>query len=780
MRRAFPGSPPPAAVSILAFLVILLPAWLGFRHAQPPEPLPASSPADIFSSDRAMAHIRRIAERPHPTGSGEITAVRGYITGVLQGLGLQPEIQTATALRAPAGRGHLAVGATVHNIVGRLKGRSDKHPVLMLTHYDSVPTGPGAGDAASAVAALLETARALKAGPALRNDLIFLVTDGEELGLLGARAFHDEHPWGKTAAVVLNFEARGTCGPSLMFETGKGNAAVIRAFLKAAPNPVTSSVMYDFYQRLPNDTDFSIFRREGFPGLNFAFTGCWEHYHTQEDRISNVDPRSLQHQGEYALSLARHFGNSAGPFSAGHDRVFFSLPGGAIHYADRWVPPIALFCLLAWSALLWLGWRRDRLHPGWVLAGLAVWLAGAAAAAALPHFAWQALKSTSLANMLPYGMAYNSRIYAAGFALISLAVLLVVQIFIRRKAGSEGMAMGALSWLLLLTLLSSFLLPGGSYAFAWPMLAGLAALGFALFCKYPLPPLASCLTWALPAATAGLLLSPVIHILNFTLATGGVIPTAVLVSAWAAALAPVIHIAFVGRQWPAPAASASAALALLLAGASASGYDARRPQADSLFYVLDTASGRAHWVSLDQEPDEWTSGFLGAHFEKTNLREYLPFEAPVLRSEAPALHVEPAATAVLEDKTSGSLRIVCLQIAAPRRPRALLVRAASGSLLAASAEGKIVELPAGAGEDKTWSLYFVGVPEHGLLLDLAVPAGRPTVLEIVEQFDGLPAFSGVPAARRPAGLMPSPAAIMDSSTLVRSTFALPEPGPSLN
>lgn len=48
--------------------------------------------------------------------------------------------------------------------------------------------GPGASDDAAAVAAMLETVRAL-GDVELRNDLVFLMTDGEEDGVLGAEAF---------------------------------------------------------------------------------------------------------------------------------------------------------------------------------------------------------------------------------------------------------------------------------------------------------------------------------------------------------------------------------------------------------------------------------------------------------------------------------------------------------------------------------------------------------------------------------------------------------------
>ena len=43
-----------------------------------------------------------------------------------------------------------------------------------------------------------------------KNDIIILFSDAEELGLLGAQAFVEHHPWAKNIGLVLNFEARGS------------------------------------------------------------------------------------------------------------------------------------------------------------------------------------------------------------------------------------------------------------------------------------------------------------------------------------------------------------------------------------------------------------------------------------------------------------------------------------------------------------------------------------------------------------------------------------------
>lgn len=64
-----------------------------------------------------------------------------------------------------------------------------------------------------------ETVRTLKAGEPLKNDVIFLFTDAEETGSLGAQVFVAEHDWARDVGLALNFEAPGNTGPVIMFES---------------------------------------------------------------------------------------------------------------------------------------------------------------------------------------------------------------------------------------------------------------------------------------------------------------------------------------------------------------------------------------------------------------------------------------------------------------------------------------------------------------------------------------------------------------------------------
>lgn len=278
-----------------------------------------------------MEHVRLIAREPHPTGSEANQRVRDYLLQELTSLGLAPHVQTAAPINERFGSPYKV--ARVDNVLARIDGADEGGRALLLAaHYDSVPTGPGANDDAVAVAALLETARALLSQPPDRNDIVLLFTDGEEAGLFGARAFVEEHPWAADVVVAVNFEARGNSGPSALDETSAENARLIRALAEAVPRPVASSAMQEVSRWLPHTNDLRVFKEAGMAGFDLSYFDGAVHYHTALDTPDSVDEGSLQHHGSYALALARHLGNeqsSTTPSPSGPATPSTSICSGA-------------------------------------------------------------------------------------------------------------------------------------------------------------------------------------------------------------------------------------------------------------------------------------------------------------------------------------------------------------------------------------------------------------------------------------------------------------------
>lgn len=336
---------------------------------QSPAPAPSSAPDTAFSAARAMIDVREIAQRPHAVGSADHARVEAWLTRRMTALGLSPTVQTGPL--APDSvkrleRWGLPSGPEVvaRNIIGIQPGRDGSLPaVLVMAHYDSTAKSPGAADDGSGVAAVLEAVRALKARGPLDRDLIVLMTDGEELGLDGARVFFSDHPWRERVGAVVNLEARGGGGRAMMFETGKGNAETIGLFARAAPKVtggVTSNALAVFvYELMPNGTDFTISKDRGIGGLNFAFIGRPEQYHAAASTPEALDAGSVQHIGSQALEVLD---------SLTHARVLPEAKGDAV-YADLF----GLFILSHSTGM------------GWLVLGLALGLAGFAGGRARSH-----------------------------------------------------------------------------------------------------------------------------------------------------------------------------------------------------------------------------------------------------------------------------------------------------------------------------------------------------------------------------------------------------------
>ena len=287
--------------SLLSILIILGVIYWSFYDLKPSLPEEDNTAETEFSLNNALNHLKIISEKSHHVGSSEHKRVQDYIVSELRKMGLETEIQTQTAVNKK-----WFAATTTENILARIKGSQNGKALLLLTHYDSNPhSALGASDAGSGVVTILEGLRAFLAkNKQPKNDIIILISDAEELGLLGAQAFVNEHSWKKDIGLVLNFEARGSGGPSYMLmETNGKNSKLLGEFLAAKPNyPAANSLMYSIYKKLPNDTDLTVFREDAdINGFNFAFIGDHFDYHTALDTYERLDRNTLEHQGSYLM-----------------------------------------------------------------------------------------------------------------------------------------------------------------------------------------------------------------------------------------------------------------------------------------------------------------------------------------------------------------------------------------------------------------------------------------------------------------------------------------------
>jgi hypothetical protein len=449
-----------------AWAALLLGAALGVSSLVPPTP-PIHSNPDDFSVVRALETIKRIAREPRPIGSPANQRVRDDITGQLRRLGLEPQVQ---AITAPDYFGEPGGSVEVVNVAALIPGTASTSAVALVGHYDTVPTTLGANDNASAVAILLETARAILVGPPLRNDVILLFTDGEEPApRFGSSAFVEQHPWVDQIGFVINLETVGSEGPSTITGMSGPGRWVIDRYSEAVPYPTAFSFLTTTAELIGgSNTDFEPFLTAGIAGVEFAYLHGSPIYHTMADAPERVSLRSLHQQGANTLALIRHMGDQElGPTRDDSNAVFFSLGRYFIvRYPITWALPIAL---LAGVVLITAGWRQGE------------WLGilrsfGATLAMIIISIAAGAGIWTVLAGRRGTMGVAESYLYLAGLLVLTAGISILMARLTRRQAGTMPDATGVVAVWWLLGLSIAIFAPGMSYLFVWPSLAGGLAL----------------------------------------------------------------------------------------------------------------------------------------------------------------------------------------------------------------------------------------------------------------------------------------------------------------
>jgi peptidase M28-like protein len=756
-------------------LFILMIVWLSLHQQRPPATVPADAPPEMFSSGRAMRHLEAICATPHPMGTQESAEVREYIIGALRAAGLDAEVQQTTALNT-TWEGIARVG-TVHNVLAKLKGTDNGKAVLLVSHYDSVPTAFGASDDGAGVAGMLETLRALRAtGTPRRNDVIFLFTDGEENGLLGAHAFVDEHRWAKDVGLVLNFEARGNSGPSIMFETSDENAWLIREFAKAAPHPVANSLAYEIYKLLPNDTDLTVFKQAGLAGLNFAYIEGVAHYHTLLDRFTQVDERSLQHHGSYALALTRHFANLNLNDRKETNAVYFDIFGSTlVRYSGAWVMPLSILVIILFSALAAFGLRKKRLTLKGIGFGFLALPGAMFVAAGVASLIWMLVsQSQSITGFRPGGETYRANIYLLGFVCLTIAIVTVLDLWFLKKSRAENLLAGGMLWWVILTAASSLYLPGASYLFVWPLLFSILGLWLMLTVGRDRGSERKLLAVLCLCAMPGIILFvPAIYQMFQGLGLSMIGPMMLTVALLCGLLIPHIRLITREKKWVLPGLAALCGVSFIVAGLLNSGASASQPKQDSLLYALDTDTGKAVWASLDKEPDEWTAQFLSADARSGTLPAIFNANtrAQWLQREAPAQPLVAPDIKLLDDKSVAGTRTLRMHITSPREAPALTFYADSRmEIVSAQVNGKRMSVKSsvsGARKD-SWSMRYYAVPLEGIDLTMELKAFEPVKIRVVDQSYQLPQVTGRPSAPRPADIISAPYRHTDSTFVSKS------------
>jgi hypothetical protein len=657
--------------------------------------------------------------------------IRSRIVAELQRMGLKPIVRDQLACNGfPKARA--VACARVRNVIALIGPTSGK-ALLLSAHYDSVPVGPGASDDGIGVATLLEVASILKDRP-LRRPVMLLFNEGEELGLIGARAFLAD-PLSRNVDSLLNFEARGVNGPATMFETSEPNGAAISVFAGAVRRPLASSLSTDVARLIPNGTDVMTYKERGWLTLNFAIVGNETRYHSPGDDLAGLDPRSLQHMGDQALAVASQL--SAGAPNAEGQRIFFDVLGRWFVQMPLPVGAVILVALLiAFAAVSWKRGAMAR-EPALLLGATVVAVAGA----------WLAVTVFAMLRAGTWWRAHPEITFIAIYATTLLAALAIL-----RTLGANASAdkLRPAYWLLFLLIGGAIALiaPGAIIYFLFPPALVLAGLALR--------------RWWQPAEIAGAIAALAVLYLTWgemlaqleQIFSPGplwvVAPLAALMIVAALVEAQPLFRAAHGR-----AVLAFAALLALLGwgvAAAAPAYSPDHQQRFTIEHVTQFPSGRGSWSILND------GATLPAAYSALGQWKFgeLPFsERQRWIAAAPRIAgVRPPMIEPLEVVRHGEARTIRLRLHANGAERIALTAPEDARIAAAGTAGFVRPISGPNSAAGKFAISCTGRSCDGVELTIEQASAKPIDFTLVGARNGLPPSAAPLLRSRPANARP--------------------------
>lgn len=748
-RRKNPASDWSGIITLLGALLL---TFFAIHSASPPSVVSRTAVDTVFSAERAKDHVEIIANSPHSIGTIRNDSVRNYIQSTCIRLGMETRIQSATSFRIFR---NVIIAGKVNNIIARVKGTDSGRAVLIMGHYDSQPNTPGAGDDAAASSAMLEAARALKSSGALRNDIIFLFTDGEEVGLLGAQAFADDPELMRQVALVLNYDGRGNSGVAMAFEVNRQNGWIMKEFAKAAPYPVANSFSYEVYKLLPNFTDYSVFKSKGIAGINSGIIEGFANYHSMTDVPASLDLRTVQHYGSNMLALAKHFGDMNLKQTKGADICYFNFIGSwLIHYPASWNLFFLVFTTILFILFLIVGFRRNRINARDFIIGVFIFLGALILLMGVAFLIEKLIKSWyPLYTRFDGSNYYNSGYYFLTITAASISLFALVYQWAARKYSPGSLQAGALLWLMILMFFANVAIPTAGYLFFFPVIFLLTGSIF-IYVKgvgvgeYMLAGNIISLIFLVPAI---LLFAPVVY-LNFV--AFGLERTFIPVMMLGILLGMLIQLFYpVLKYHRFLITNLSLMIALIgfVLGHISSGSSEQNPLRVNLWYRLNADSSKAEWVSDYLSTDRWTQKFFPRTRKKPIKESFSPLTQRLM-NDAVILPIPAPVLTIIKDTVEGSTRKLMLHLTSSRNALSMDILFSSKNIPRnISINGKHVELAAPvdvdakilsiSGNDKYDGIAYYGLDSTGINLDFEISNSK-TEIVLIDRSLGLSGIKG--------------------------------------
>ncbi|MEO7393459.1 MAG: M20/M25/M40 family metallo-hydrolase [Chitinophagaceae bacterium] len=754
----------------ILFLVLTIIVTLFSTEAVCPPGVVKSNASDtIFSAQRSYIYLQQIARMPHSVGTAEHERVKNYIITTCRKLGLTVNTQNTTVL-SQKGDGLIAI--YVQNIIAQIKGRSTGKAILNVAHYDSQPNTPGAADDGIGVAAMLECARAIKALPAMQNDITFLFSDGEEQGLFGAKAFTEKVSLSKNIGIGINWDCRGNKGITITYETSSSNGWIMRQYAKGIKYPVANSMGYEISRRMPNDADFTYLKKAGITGFTNGLLGGYSNYHSMTDSPENLDMKSLQHVGDNMLSITKQIGNIPLQNTKAPDLSYFNLYGfWFIHYPSSWNIYLIIATTILFIAVFLITIRKNQIRLWGFIAGtiaLPVTLI-------ITYFFSSFIVKKILTHYPLYSHFYENNSYNSGWYFLSMTMLalgffsLIYQPILR-KWGYPSSFTGILLCSVGGMWASQVYTPSASWLFFIPLLFLLAGYLWLLLTKKENDPkgFGYFLVRFISILPAILLFSPLTYFMFLSFGLGNNMPVVTMLVAFIAALLyPVVSSVFKSNKWLVPVLSFGFLFIFLLIAHLNSGYDEKHPLKTNVMYQVNTSDSVAVWLSDFLQTDGFSNKFFPDRVKDTTIRK-----SGTLIHAAPFLPYTPPNAVIINDTIYQDKRELTILCSATRNDvnnmGIVFDDSTSNHVQHIEINDKAMN-PQNKNARFLKRIFFYGVPQQGFLIKLITSASTKSGFKLFDRSMGLPLIKNL--TEYPAGFIPG-SGFTSNTTQVEKHFVL--------
>ncbi|MEM8635163.1 MAG: M28 family peptidase [Pseudomonadota bacterium] len=720
-----------SAAKLVGLTLLLAMAYV-FRGvlAQPP----AVDPNSAFQTDRAFSTLERILgdETPHPVDSDANDDVRDRLIFEIEALGFTPIVQDDFHCRSFRSQARCM---RIQNI-GFWVTDPGPNAVMVASHYDSVPAGPGASDDGAGFASSLEIATVLK-GREFARPLFVLITDGEEAGLMGASLFASEDPIANLIGAVVNMEARGVRGLSSLIQTSHPNERDIAALISETRLPISNSLNTDIYELLPNDTDMTEFLSLPIDAANLAYAGGISFYHTPGDNLANMDKRALFNLGANALAITEAFLNDTSNEPEAK-LIYADLMGTLLLVLPVWLGGAFLSLGVAIPiVLLVLGNLRSTIARGAIAPALGIILG------LLLTTGLTLLVGTIRAEKV-FGTAYPIALRTLHGSAMILSCLVSYAV-IARGVPKSALYAGAWLWFSAFGSLAFFFVQGSASNFAFTSLFFALAAGLFL------------LGWQKVGEIIAGLGVLIFVAITFPTTALGEIGLLIEASAPFAFVLGAALISILPTIWPEDGISAGerriviSVPGLLVAVSLAASilvpaYTEDAPRGLNIFHIQTDDEQEPVWSISAREP-------LPASFaDAAEFRRGSPPGSAATYYLAPAPRLDTfVAAALIGDETNDETRELILQVSAPDADMTILRWTSDEAPLEARLNGEIIDLD---GIELSSARCF-GRTCQGITLELSLPAGTTVQgAEINSYTYGLPESGDFLVRARPDWTLP--------------------------